>query len=168
MLNSVFKHSKFVCNYSTFIQSSKMAVALLHCSGDSMNCGTAYHVSDNALFPLLVTRRRRTTAASSKRPISNWLKLTLPRSPGRPLLPPPRIALQRRRQWGMIARSHTCPTMCNDHRQRGEGAWRGWCSAPSRHARSLVTASKMALPLSREWILTTDLDDGVHRLITLD
>jgi len=45
-VKSIFKHSKFVCSYLNFIPSSKMAAAVLHCSGDSMNCGKAYYVDD--------------------------------------------------------------------------------------------------------------------------
>jgi len=64
----------------------------------------------SASFSLLVFGRRRTTVASSKCPIINWLQLTLLCSLGLPLLPLPRVGLQRRRlrvgNLGMISLSH--------------------------------------------------------------
>ena len=64
MLNSFFKHSKFICNDSNFIQSSKMATGVLHSNGDSVNCSMAYHVGDLCHFLCWLPGESTTTAAS--------------------------------------------------------------------------------------------------------
>jgi len=53
MLNTFFKHLKFICNHSNFIRSSKMAMAVLHYNGDSLNWAmavTAYHLGNLCHF----------------------------------------------------------------------------------------------------------------------
>jgi len=75
MLNSVFKHSKFVCNYSNFIRSSEIAGTVLHCSGDSMNCSMAYHVGNMRHFLCWSPEDevQRPQAASVQRAVLPWL-----------------------------------------------------------------------------------------------
>jgi len=120
----------------------------------------------SASFSLLVFGRRRTTVASSKCPIINWLQLTLLCSLGLPLLPLPRVELQRRRQRGIWSHFSTCAHPCGtDHRQLGVGAWHGWSITPCvHHAWSLIIASKKG-PAA---IMGVDFDDQLHRLITFD
>jgi len=111
-------------------------------------------------FPLLVTRRRHTTATSSKRPRINWLTLTLLRSSGHPLLPPPRLGLQRCRQWGhdhMFPRVPTHTTLTTD-----SAVWeRSLGDLPRHHTvhGPWLQPAKMDLSLSREWISTTEYID---------
>jgi len=86
--------------------------------------------------------------------------MTLPHLPGRPLLPPPRVGLQRRRQWGHDRTFRRVPNLIA--LTTVSVAWeRDVGGLPRRHVMHgpCLRPAKMAMPLSWEWISMTEYID---------